>query len=127
MMLYSLSHLCFIAAFASLRIHKPDVARPLRAPGGVRTALLMQLPAVLICLTTLGINLRLSFDCAMRRTAQCDYVRLRAALFGAVLLAGVALQGLAWLVQRWAEGRTSAVPSASPLRSVELPQRRRDP
>ena len=47
MMLYSLSHLCFIAAFVSLRIHKPDVPRPLRAPGGVRTALLMQLPAVL--------------------------------------------------------------------------------
>mmetsp|Transcript_5033 Transcript_5033/g.10928 ORF Transcript_5033/g.10928 Transcript_5033/m.10928 type:complete len:491 (+) Transcript_5033:78-1550(+) len=85
MMLYSLSHLLFFGAFIALRRQQPDVPRPLRVPGGVRTCLALMVAPTLICVAALGVNLM---------------VAERAVLFGVAVGTGGVVHALVLLCAR---------------------------
>jgi len=85
MMLYSLSHIFFLAAFFALRLQQPRTLRPLRVPGGMCTVLFLESVPMLVCITTLIVNLR---------------VLWRAMLFIMVIVIGGLFHGLHCLVSR---------------------------
>jgi len=94
MMLYSLSHLLFFGAHLALRVQQPQVPRALKLPGGLRAALAIVLVPSLICVITIGVNLRLPS---------------RALAFGGALLLGGGVHLVAAMTSRVCWRQRSAI------------------